>query len=82
MVFLVGILLLIKIAKLKLPQGYTRYLNATKDEIIYFNEVTHEESMEHPSSSILKIFFYETISNNKAIYTFVDKQSKLLPFVE
>ncbi len=38
--------------------------------------------MEHPSTNIIKIFFYETLSNNKAIYTFVDKQGKLLPFVE
>ena len=82
MVFLVGNISVIKVAKLKLPQQYTRYLNAAKDEVIYFNEVTHEETTEHPSPNILKIFFYETISNNKAIYTFMDKQSKLLPFVE
>ena len=26
--------------------------------------------------------FYETIANNKSVYTFLDKESKLLPFVE
>jgi hypothetical protein len=82
MVFLVGNIALIKVAKLKLPQIYTRYLNSAKDEVIYFNEVNHEETTEHPSNNTLKIFFYETLANNKAIYTFMDKQSKLLPFVE
>lgn len=71
-----------QVAKLKLPQHYKRYLNSTKDDVIYFNEVTHEESTDHPSTNLLKIFFYEKLSNNKAIYTFIDKQSKLLPFVE
>lgn len=82
MVLRTGTPIITKITKLKLPQNYTRYLSPNKDEVVYFNEVTHEESIEHPSINILKILFYETLANNKAIYTFVDKQSKLLPFVE
>jgi hypothetical protein len=36
----------------------------------------------HPSLNIIKTLFYETLANNRAVYTFVEKESKLLPFVE
>ena len=32
--------------------------------------------------SIIKIFFCSTLANNKAAYTFTEKQTKLLPLVE
>lgn len=31
---------------------------------------------------IIKVLFYQTLANNKAVYTFLEKETKLLPFVE
>ena len=60
-----------QVAKIKLPQNYTRILSEDKTEVIYLNLTTHEDSKNHPSLNIIKTLFYETLANNKAVYTFV-----------
>lgn len=71
-----------QIAKLKLPYGYSRYMNPDKTKLIYLNEKTNEESELHPTLDLIKIAFYEMITDSKAVYGFEVKSRKLLPLVE
>ena len=69
-------------SKIKLPQGYQRCANRENNKIVYYNAEAGLEQPSHPLIDIIKVTFYQIISDSTSIASFNAKSGKLLNFVE